>query len=164
MSPKTVRLLVSLALCAAWIPLTLAGSVTAQGKAQTKLPKLLAAKPLETGAESDDLRQLIRARYNAVLEEVRGRYQQVRDGSGNLGQLLEAYRRLLAAGVAAADSGKNRLLFLEEFVELTRDAERLAASLTRAGVQRATEAAQARYLRLDAQIQLIRARKQLTGP
>jgi hypothetical protein len=164
MSPKIVRLFATAALCAAWALLALAGGAAAQGKGEKKLPKLLAAKPLDTGAESDDLRQLIRARYNAALDEARGRYRQLQEGHGNLGQLFDAFRRLLAAGVAIADTGKTRLLFLEEYVDLTRAAERMAAEHAKAGQMPSVEAAQARYMRLDAEIQLLRARRLLTGP
>src|SRR5262245_1206789 len=104
MPTKYVRLIASAALCAAWALLTLPGGAAAQGKGPKKLPRLLTAKPLDTAAESDDLRQLFRARYNAALDEVRVRYHQFQSGGGNLAPLLDAYRRLLAAGVAVADT------------------------------------------------------------
>jgi hypothetical protein len=172
MSPKPVRLFLSVALCATSALLVLPGSATTQGKApkkpqDQKLPKLLAGKPLDTGVESDDLRQLLRARYNAALEEARLRYRQLNSGAPgatSLSELLDTLRRLLVSGMAVMDVGKNRVLFLEEYVDLTRRIERTAADSVRAGVASGAAAAQARYMRLDAEIQLLRTRRLLAGP
>src|SRR5207248_8323056 len=109
MSRKVVPLLVVAALGAAWALCVPRGDPLAAQTATTgpqKLPRLLAAKPVEIPEERDELRKLMRARYNAALEEVRGRYQQYfRVGQGKLETMLDAFRRLLASGVVAADTG-----------------------------------------------------------
>src|SRR5438067_3518715 len=107
MPPKIVPLLVEAALGAAWTLCVPRGDpLVAQppaGAGEQKLPKLLTAKPLPITEEKDEMRKLMRARYNAALEEVRGRYQQFTHGHGKVDPMFDAFRRLLASGVVAAD-------------------------------------------------------------
>jgi hypothetical protein len=168
MSRKIVPLLVVAALGAAWALCVPRGDPLAAqpaGAGQQKLPRLLTAKPVEIMEERDEMRKLLRARYNAALEEVRGRYHQFRDGQGKLEPMFDAFRRLLASGVAAADTGKDQVEFLELYVDLTRQVAKSVDGLAKIGGQiPSADAAQARYMHLDAQIQLLHAQRRLAGP
>jgi hypothetical protein len=167
MPRKIVPFLVVAVLGAAWALCTSRGDPLAAQPAspgREKLPRLLAAKPLEEAGERDELRRLMRARYNAALEEARQRYQLFRGGTARLEQTLDAFRRLLASGVATADTGKERVEFLERYVDLTRGVARMAESIAKSGQGHGADAAQARYMYLDAQIQLMSAQRRLAGP
>ena len=171
MPRKIVPLLLLAALGAAWFVaaprrerLSAQPAGQKSPKGQKKHPKLLTAKPLGVVGEKDELRRLMRQRYNAALEEVQGRYRQMRGGTARPDETFDAFRRLLASGVAATDTGRGLVEFLEEYVELTRDAEKTAQAFTRAGNMHQTVASQARYMVLDAEIQLLRARRRLAGP
>jgi hypothetical protein len=168
MPRKIMPLLVVVALGVAWALCVPRGDpVVAQppsGTASQKLPKLLAAKPTEISEERDELRKLTRARYNAALDEVRARYQQFQHGNGKLDPMLDSFRRLLASGVVAADSVKGQVEFLEQYVELTRQVSGIVHGQEKSGHMSMAEAAQARYMLLDAQIQLLHAQRRLAGP
>jgi hypothetical protein len=166
MPRKIVLLLLVAALGAAWALGAPRGRLAAQtpGADQQKLPKLLTAKPLNITQEKDEMRGLLRARYNAALEEARGRYHQFRGGQGKLQPMLDAFRRLLASGVAAADTGKAQIEFLEQYVELTRTVTDMAQAFLKSGQASNADAAQAQYMLLDAQIQLLNAQRRLAGP
>jgi hypothetical protein len=143
------------------------GTLAAQEKAagQKKLPRLLAAKPLSTTDQKDELRRLVRERYNAALEEARERYRQLREvANTNPDTVCSAFRRLLASGVLAADTGRARLEFLQAYLELARDFEKLMDQLTGGAAAKAADRAHARYLRVDAELQLLRTRRDLSGP
>jgi hypothetical protein len=168
MPRKLVPLLAVAALGAAWFlsdpPRERLRAQTAGPKAPKKQPKILSAKPLETDGERDEMRRLVRQRYNAALAEVRGRYQQLDQSSTRMDELFDAFRRLLASGVAATDTGRELVDFLEQYVELTLDMQRRTQAHVRAGQSNNVAAAQARYMVLDAEIQLLRARRRLAGP
>jgi hypothetical protein len=160
------RLLVA-ALGAAWALCAPRGdSLAAQppGAGRPKLPRLLTAKPVEVTEERDEMRKLMRARYNAALEEVRGRYQQFLHGTGKVDSMFDAFRRLLASGVVAAESVKDQVEFLEQYVDLTRQVSGSVHGQAKSGQISSAEAAQARYMHLDAQIQLLHAQRRLAGP
>jgi hypothetical protein len=146
-----------------------AGPLAAQekGAGEKKLPRLLAAKPLPTLDQKDELARLSRERYNAVLEEVRERYGRLREvPNTGLDALFDSIRRLRAAGVLAADTGRARLEFLQAYLELVRELEKVIDNMRTAGaatVLRA-EMARARYMRIDAELQLLRLRRDLSGP
>jgi hypothetical protein len=154
-------------LCVLAILPGLPGGALGQGpkpKNGLKLPKLLTTRPLDPAGESDEIRRLLRARYNAVLEEVRGRWQQFQTGSSKLDPLLESLRRLRSSGVEVEAIGRNRLQFLEDYVAMTRQVEDLVQRAVKAGQLASADAAQARYMRLDAEVELLRARLELAGP
>jgi hypothetical protein len=168
MSRKLVPLLAVAALCAAWFvsapPRERLSAQPAGPKPQKKLPKLLTTKPLDITGEKDEMRRLVRQRYNAALEEVRGRYQRLDQSFARADELFDSFRRLLASGVAATDTGRELVDFLVEYADLARDAERRTQAFVRAGQANGVAASQARYMVLDAEIQLLRARRRLAGP
>jgi hypothetical protein len=167
MARKIMPLLVVAALGAAWVLCVPRGHPLAAQPAATgqkKLPRLLTAKPVGSTEERDEMRKLMRARYHAALEEVRGRYQQFLHGNGKADSMFDAFRRLLASGVVAADTGKAQVEFLEQYVDLTRQVSNMVSGQAKSGQISPAEAALARYMHLDAQIQLLHAQRRLAGP
>jgi hypothetical protein len=167
MPRKTVPLFALAALAAGPLFAPRAAALGPQEKpaGQPKPPRLLAARPLSTTGQSDKLRRLVRERYNAALEEARERYRQMREvPKFDPDKAFSAFRRLLAAGVLAADTGRDRIQFLEAYLELARGFEKVLEKISGAGAEMAAERAHARYMRIDAELQLLRARRDLSGP
>ena len=165
---KTVPLLLVAALGAAWILIPRSverlSAQSSAGAKQKKLPKLLAAKPLDVEGAQDEMTRLLRERYNAAVEEVRERYRQFQTSSPNIEPMFDALRRLLASGAAAVATGRNRIDFLSQYLELTRDLAAQTEKLAKNGTASRAEAAQARYMVLDARIQVLHAQRRLAGP
>ena len=165
---KMVPLLMVAALCATWILIPRSEErLSAQspaGAKQKKMPRLLAAKPLDVEAASDEMTRLLRGRYNAAVEEVRDRYQHLQASSARVESMFDALRRLLASGAAAVTTGRARIEFLEQYLELTQDVADRAEKLVKSGTASRAEAAQARYMVLDARIQVLHAQRRLAGP
>ncbi len=164
---KIVPVLSVLALCAAWAFVPRPGerlSAQPAGVGQKKMPKLLTSKPLETEGEKDQMARLLRQRYNAALEEVRLRYKQFSNNTTGMEPMLDACRRLLASGATAITIGRNRIEFLESYLELTEDLAARSEQYAKSGQGHQAEAAQARYMVLDARIQLLHAQRRLAGP
>jgi hypothetical protein len=128
-------------------------------KEEVKLPKLLAGKPLADLPKDNELGRLLKARYNAALEESQARYQEYAAGKVSLDQLSETLRRLMDAGVEAREAAADQMALREQFVELAREVERASRERHGAGRISAAEMARARYLRLDAEVNLARARR-----
>ncbi len=155
---------------AAWLSfpllLMLAGVVAAQAPPPqpappgTKGSDLLTAEPLKDDPTDDELRKLLKARYNEALGEVQGQYRLYQKGQGTLESVTEAERRLVQAGLEVYDRPADKIALLAQYVELARATEKMAQARLEAA--RGTDMAvrRARYQRLDAEIQLLRARRE----
>ncbi len=124
-----------------------------------KVPALLAAQPLKEDPRDDELRKLLKARYNEAVAEVKALHKMLLAGRGTIDSCVGAGRRLVQAGLELCDKPADKVTLLTQFVELTQMAEksiqaRLAFNGTSADLHRA------RYQRLDAEIQLLRARRE----
>src|SRR5262245_35163951 len=84
--------------------LALAGFSTAQerqpdpNQPNEKLPDLLKAKPLKVDPKDDDLRKLLKERYNAVVDEIKSLYEMFLAGRGTVEQFADAGKRLVQSG------------------------------------------------------------------
>jgi hypothetical protein len=128
-------------------------------KEEMPLPRILSAKPLEIKGADGELRRLMKERYNAAVQGARGRWQEFLAGRCSLDGLLPSARQVLDAGLPLNDRAADRIALLAQFAELARDVEKVAQARHQAGQIPITEAAQARYLRLDAEIRLLQARR-----
>lgn len=126
--------------------------------AEEKRPLLLAAEPRESKPGDDELRKLLVDRYNAGLAELQARYEEYKIGLAPLDALLGAAQRLAHAGGELNDKPADRLVFLEQFLELARHVESMQEALTEVGRSRVADLQWARYVRADAEIQLLRAK------
>jgi hypothetical protein len=127
---------------------------------ETKLPALLTAKPLKEDPKDDELRKLLKARYNEAVGEVKGLYAMYTAGRGTLDSFVEAGQRLVHAGLELYDKPADKVALLTQFVELTKEAEKIAQARLDAAIVPITELRRARYQRLDAEIRLLRARRE----
>ncbi len=146
--------------------LMLAGYSAAQAPAarpdqtDAKAPAFLEAKPLKEDPKDDELRKLLKARYNEALAAAQGYrtlYQSARVSFHDLG---EAQQRLMQAGLELCETPADKIALYTRLVELDKNVEEVAKA--RMDAARGTEAElhRARYQRLDAEVQLFRAKRE----
>jgi hypothetical protein len=127
---------------------------------ETKLPALLTAKPLTEDPKDDELRKLLKARYNEAVGEVKEIYEKWRLGRVIIEAFADAAQRLVQAGVELYDKPDEKVALLTQFVELTKESVKSAQTLYDAGKLAKADLHRARYQRLDAEIQLLRAKRE----
>jgi hypothetical protein len=126
-----------------------------------KLPALLAAKPLAAVDGDDDLQKLLKARYNEVAAELAGRYRQLRAGVTDVESLFDPAQRLLQTGLELHGKPADRIALLNQFLEFTRMMEQAVKARVDAGVAPMLELNYVRYFRIDAETQLLRAKREV---
>jgi hypothetical protein len=125
---------------------------------QEKLPSILKAKPLPAAAGDDELRNLLKARYNEALAEVQGRYEGLAVTPAPLASVFEPAQRLRAAGLEVSDRPADQIALLTQVLDLARLLERRAEAEFKSGQGAPIDLHRARYFRLDTEIQLLRAK------
>jgi hypothetical protein len=122
-----------------------------------KLPALLSAKPVMVDPKDDEVRKLLKMRYNEAVSELRAYYadfSQPGDRIYTLDELYERWGRLLRAGLELCGTSSEKEVLLTEYVKIAKEIERDQQGQYDAGRVRMTELHRARYERLDAEIQL----------
>jgi hypothetical protein len=151
----------------AWfLPLAfiLVGQLGAQPKDDTEeLPAIFKGKPIPPAAGDDELRKLLKERYNAAVAELGGRYQMFLAGRGTFDSLFDGARRVVHAGLELHDKPADQIALLTGYVELARKIEKINQARDEAGRIMRQELDYARYMRADAEIQLLRAKKAAAG-
>jgi len=131
---------------------------------EVKLPALLAGKPLKEDPKDDELRKLLKARYNEALGEAR-EYYELRGRPfvclrGDPDDLYEPWQRLVQARLEVCDSPPEKVALLTQYVEMTKEAEKYDQVRYDAGRVPITILHRARYERLDAELKLLRAKRE----
>jgi hypothetical protein len=116
-------------------------------------------KPLAAGPKDDELRQLQIERYNKTLEELPSLTELVYHGSKTIERLLEAQKRFLESGLEVFDQEEDRLTLLSDYLDLAKGAEEVYLAQVKAGRVAQADASLASYHRIDAQIQLLKAKR-----
>jgi hypothetical protein len=124
-----------------------------------KLPAILTTEPLKEDPKDDELRKLLKARYNAAVAEMKARFKEFEAGRGRVDSMLGASKRLLESGLELSAGPNDRIKLLEQFLEMAKEAERIKQVLVDEGREAPTELHEARYLRIDAEIRLLRAKR-----
>lgn len=107
------------------------------------------------------LEDIARAKLEAARLEQDARLKEFMAGRGTLDNLESAFRRVLDAELALADTPTTRVAAHERYWRLTREIEAINQLRYNAGTRPITDLAQSRYSRLDAEYQLVRARAEL---
>jgi len=150
--------------------MTLAGSAVSQPlsekpptRPEEKPPALLTAKPLKADPKDDELRKLLKARYNAALAEAKGIYEfENRPGAEvfvDFDRVFGQWQRLVQAGLEVCDTPAEKVALLTQYVELTKDLEKVEQKRFDVGRVPEYDLHRVRYQRLDAEIQLLRAKR-----
>jgi hypothetical protein len=111
---------------------------------------------LKIDPKEDLLRQRLKERYNHAVAEMASRYRIIQAGRETNQFLFDAAGRLLKAGLEVAETGHARVTFLDHYLELARDVEGIIAAQVESGRVEEAELHRARYLRADAEVQLLR--------
>ena len=153
-----------------YLLMTLAGSSASQpppkkppARPEEKVPTLLTAKPLKVDPKDDELRKLLKARYNEALAEAKGYYEFEKlpvDRIINFDDLYGRWQRLVQAGLELCDKPAEKVTLLTQYVELTKDLEKAEQKRFDAGRVPEYALHRARYQRLDAEVQLLRAKRE----
>src|SRR5262249_134505 len=114
---------------------------------------------LEAAKGDDELRKLLKARYNAALRETKGRFMQFLAGKTTPELLADGGRRLLRAELELCDKPADRVKVREKFLTLAKEVERIQRERYDAGRIDEPDMAQAEHQRLDAEIELLREKK-----
>jgi hypothetical protein len=120
---------------------------------------ILSYKPLKADPKDDELRKLQIERYNAALEELQALSQKVVNGSKSPGSYFDAGKRVVESGLEIYDKPQDRITLLTDYVELAKDTEKVFKAQLEAGRMAADVYHQARYYRLDAEMQLLKAKR-----
>jgi hypothetical protein len=134
-------------------------AAAARADDEVSLPALFDAKPLESATGDDDLRKLLKERYNAAVDMGRARFQEYVAGRGTLDILLEAGRYVLRAEVELNDKPADQVRVREKYLELTKEIEKINNARFQAGQLSLADKEQAHYVRVDAEIQLLKAKR-----
>jgi len=147
--------------------LTLLGTSSAQplrqqpaNRPEPKPPTLLRSKPVEEDPRDNALQKLLKARYNEAIAEVKCNYTMWLGGKASLDMIADVAHRLVESGLDLYEQPAERVTLLEQYVELMREIEKITQEKRDAWVASAAEFHRARYLRLDAEIQLLRSRRE----
>jgi hypothetical protein len=131
------------------------------------LPALLKAKPLAMARGDDELRKLQKERYNAALKELQIRNEAVAAGKDTpLDGIYDAAGRLLDAELDLAETPAERVAVRQKQVWLSKEVAATTKRFADAGNPKVPPAdvEKARSARLAAEINLLRARKDLPKP
>jgi hypothetical protein len=133
----------------------------APGGPESELPALLKASPVKVDPKDDDLRKLLKERYNEALTETTLRYRQSLAGVQTIDPVFDGAQRIVKAGLELDDKPTAQVALLEKYVVLAKAHEKIAEERVRAALKGNTLAAlhQAKYARADAEIQLLRAKE-----
>ena len=127
---------------------------------EVEVPAILKAKPLQEDPKDDELRKLLKSRYNEAVTETTVVYVQYVRINGRLDSFIDATQRLLKAGLELHENLTEQVTLLTQYMELIKDTEKVAKQRNDSGQSNPSELPKARYYRLDAEIQLLRAKRQ----
>jgi hypothetical protein len=127
---------------------------------KVKLPALLSAKALAALPGDDEPRKLLKAKYNEAAGEAKSCYQEYWRGDCSQDQLYGACKRLVQASLELTDKQAERVALLTRYVETTAAAEKIMQERFEVGRCSIGDVHRARYERLDAEIRLLRAKRE----
>jgi hypothetical protein len=134
-----------------------AGPEQKADEAKDPEPAILKMKPLADDPKDDALRKLLKERFNAALTEVQALYvARTFTGFSGVEGFFDAGSRLKHAGLEAFDDPKDKIAFLEKYVELAKQLEKITEVKHSAGRIGVAEVQHVRYHRADAEIALLR--------
>jgi hypothetical protein len=126
-----------------------------------KLMALADAKPLDPTAGDDELRKLQKARYNSAVRRLRHGLQSYSAGRLHLDELLEPLQNVRDSSLDLSNDPAQCIAILALYSDLARWAESSVQTMVQVGQRSDSDLEHARYVRLGAEIQLLRARSKL---
>jgi hypothetical protein len=137
-----------------------AGTDLAEGLVR-KLTALAGARPLDPAAGDDELRKLQKARYNSAIRCLRHGLQNYSAGCLRLDELLEPLQHVRDSSLDLSNDPAQSIAMLEHYSELAQWVESSVEAMVEVGRRTDSDLEHARYVRLGAEIQLLRAKRKL---
>jgi hypothetical protein len=159
--------------------LLLLGLLPEAGRAQSpgtapdrwKMPALLTAPPLRIESNEEPLRALLKARYNEAVSESREHYrfrknleEEGLDSRVDVDRFYQRWERVISSGLEVLEKPSDRVALLAQYVEVLRNIEKLEEINVAARRLPPADLHRARYERINAEIQLLRARADEAAP
>jgi hypothetical protein len=120
--------------------------------------------PKPPARANDVLSNLLKARYEAAVDEHRERRQEYLAGAGTLDMLLHSSLRLLEAELEWKAKPAERIPVLEAHLERMKNIQDVLVAKFNAGTGSVGDLKQAEYYRLDAEVRLERAKQKAAVP
>jgi hypothetical protein len=133
-------------------------------KAQVPPPVVFSAEPRKPAPGADALQKLLIARNNAALTELQARGQELMAGRITTDVLFDAVRRWCDSALELSDKPADQMVVREQTLELTRYIEAVLDAKLAAGTAKVADMEMAHYYRLDAEIQLLKAKRNMEKP
>lgn len=128
---------------------------------ELRLPASFPWKARQPTASEDELRKLLIARYNSALKELEVRFMQFLAGRGSLDFMLSVTRRLTECELELCDKPADQIAVRQKLIEITKDVEKINQQRWESGRAGLEDVEFSRYWRLDAEIQLLRAKRKM---
>jgi hypothetical protein len=131
-------------------------------KAPRGLLAVLNGGPLKPTEGDDELRKLLKERYNAALAAAKGMRERYRTGIGGdptLLQLHNAVQKVITAELDLSDKPIDQVTVLEKNLAIAKELEEVANESGKAGNLSRGEMETFRYYRIEAEAQLFKARR-----
>jgi hypothetical protein len=117
-------------------------------------------------ANDDEMRKLLIERFQTARDVVNARFTVYLVGSGGGGYsplvyLLDALHQLVASRLELVEKPEEEIAVLEDWVKATKEFEKITKANLDAGKTDVTQGFKSHYDRLDAEIQLLKAKRKL---
>ena len=131
-----------------------------RGQNFEKLIALVNSAPLVPAADDDELRKLRVGRYNAALEVLKWRYKKYRNNLRDMQEFYNQFQFLREARLDLCRTPAERIVALEQSLEIAREAERNNAIAASVDEWSNADLQLTRYGRLGLEIALLKARRE----
>jgi hypothetical protein len=130
-----------------------------------KLRVLVKAKPLESAKDEDELRKLQKARYNSAVRGLGMKLQEFEAGRGTVEALVGSFRKVHDSKLELSPEPADQIGVREMRVELAKEVEKMVEVKIAEGILQGSGLLEdVRYARLEAEIQLLKAKRQAQRP
>lgn len=116
-------------------------------------------RALPPGTRDNELQKLLKDRYNVALKVAQVRVEEHLNGRSSVDSIFEQAKHLLTSELELTDIPKEHVKVREKQLQLAQDMEKVAQARYDSGRLSIADYEQARYFRLDAEIQLLRAKQ-----
>jgi hypothetical protein len=129
-----------------------------------KLPRYLKTTYLKPAADDDEMRKLLKERYNAAVVVMKIKYLQADAGKVPFEAVFPAAKKVLELDLELNDKPADQVAAREKMLELAKEAERVVYEQYMAGRAGLDDLAELRGFRLDAEMELLKAKKKAAAP
>lgn len=130
------------------------------GQEETKPLTIFDAEFLKVESNDDDLRKLLKARYNEAISEVQQGYEQYEAGRISFDSLFDSVERLTRSGLELYERPAEKVESLTRLLEFAKELEKVVQRKNELGASTERDLHRARFSRFDIEIQLTRMKRE----